>query len=121
MGFLKHIWHDFRTDPLSRWLSLATLAVNVGQWALFGSVVPRGDQFLPLHYTIYFGIDLTGHWTRAFWLPTLGTAIWIVHLLLSDLVREATWRRAWWVIGLVANTTLLLGAFSIAWIMRNRL
>lgn len=106
MRSLEHIWHDFWFDPVSRWLAVSAAVINFGHWALVLATVPRGDQFVPLHYTIYFGIDLSAHWTRGFVMPAVGTAILILHLLTSGIVRDMAWRRSWFLIALSLNAIL---------------
>ncbi|MDD4995649.1 MAG: hypothetical protein PHW53_04285 [Patescibacteria group bacterium] len=39
--------------------------------------------FLPLHYNIYFGIDLIGAWYKIFAIPGAGTVFFIVNCVLA--------------------------------------
>lgn len=121
MRFFRHIWHDFWSDLPSRWLGVTAWGCNAAHWILFAATVPRGDQFVPLHYTIYFGIDLTGHWTRAFAMPGIGTALILLHIFLSNVVPDVTWRRAWFTIAAVVNVILLLDGLAVMRVMQGNI
>ncbi|MBU2575549.1 hypothetical protein KKF64_00420 [Patescibacteria group bacterium] len=45
-------------------------------------------DFVPLHYTIYFGLDRFGPKFDLFLFPTLGTVILILNLIISRIVLE---------------------------------
>jgi len=74
-------------------LSLAAgLAANTALWAMLGLRIGTWPAEIPLHYTIYFGIDLLGPWYRIFFLPAFGLTVLLVNGLLALLLfgRERT-------------------------------
>lgn len=77
-------------------------------WAAAGLIVQSHDQIVPLHYTIYFGIDLTASADRLYLLPAFGSVIWLGHLFAAQAVKHDAWRQTWLVLSLLL--LLLLGA-----------
>lgn len=69
--------------------SIAALIVNLVIWALlifkFRAVALANPEelTLPLHYNIYWGIDLFGRWYQGFILPVIGLAVLIVNFVLA--------------------------------------
>ena len=66
------------------------LAINILIWALiyfkfYPAVysLPEEQSFIPLHYNIYLGIDLFGHWQRIFILPGIGLFIFALNTILA--------------------------------------
>lgn len=51
---------------------VAALFLNLVAWAMLviGGLPLRGQALVPLHYTIYFGVDLVGPWHEIF-IPAL--------------------------------------------------
>ncbi|MFH0988363.1 MAG: hypothetical protein V1763_03245 [Parcubacteria group bacterium] len=63
---------------------------NLGAWILILirlrpilSSLPPDQSFIPLHYNIYFGVDLFGQWQRIFIMPGIGLAILIINAILA--------------------------------------
>ncbi len=84
---------------MTRWVFIFGLVVTLGQWVTLVTAVPRGESFLPLHYTIYFGIDLTGSWAQLAWLPAASSISWLIHLIGASRQPDLIWRRAWALLG----------------------
>ena len=59
------------------------LLLNVGLWLFLIWQVEKFSPLIPLHYNIYFGIDLLGPWYQIFLLPILGLAIFLFNLFLG--------------------------------------
>ncbi len=100
-------------DRVVRWLSILSVAVLAAEWGLVTWAVPRGGQFLPIHYTVYFGIDLTGAWNRLLMIPIAATAIFLWHLIVSGWRNDQVWRRTWVLLGLILVMLLALGLGAI--------
>src|SRR5689334_9133805 len=90
-------------DRWSRWFTVSLLFGNLGGWAAVWFLAPRNLDVSPLHYTIYFGINLTGPWTSLFWLPAIGLGAIITHLTIAHLANHILWRRLWLVLAAVIN------------------
>lgn len=81
-------------------------------WATTGLLVQSHGDLAPLHYTIYFGIDLVGNANRLYFLPAAGTVMWLGHLVGSRAIEHDAWRRAWLILGLTFQ--VILGAILAA-------
>lgn len=105
-------WHILKhSDRLSGWLLVWGTLANVCLWALALLLVPRPEQLLPLHYTIYFGIDLTGPRLRILLMPLIGLGILVAHLALSRFYDHPVWQRLWLLLALLLQI-LLTGALG---------
>lgn len=81
------VQHFFRKKTL---LSLTALAgaFNAALWALLILRIVPAPEAVPIHYNIYFGIDLVGPWWYRFAFPALGTVTFLVNGTLSVLFCE---------------------------------
>ena len=62
------------------------LILNLIIWAiLYFNIEPTIDP-IPLHYNIYFGIDLIGQWYQIFYLPASGLIIYFINFVLSYII-----------------------------------
>ena len=105
-GIFYHIVGDVLRDRVSRALLFIASGLNVAAWiATF--LAQSGESFVPLHYTIYFGIDLTGPSKKLFLLPAAGTVMLVLHTLGAASYKDETWRRAF--LGLVVVIETILG------------
>ncbi len=64
-------------------LFVTSLLVNVGIWVVLGVYIKPSDYPIPLHYNIYFGIDLTGSARNALHLPIIGLLVILINLILA--------------------------------------
>lgn len=85
-------------DRGSAVLFAAALGLNIMQWVVV-AVWPKTDV-APLHYTIYFGIDLTGAGWQLYGLPFFGSVVLVLHVLVSRLQTMPGWTRLWAVVAL---------------------
>jgi hypothetical protein len=85
-------------------------------WAATGLLVQRHTQLAPLHYTIYFGIDLTAAPNRLYLLPGFGTFVWIFHIIAAGRINHPAWRQSWHILGLlfVIFVGMILAALTVA-------
>src|SRR3989338_6829827 len=80
-------WHAYTTElrdrfsefkkasVLYRWAVIISLIILLANFALLlWRLAPffEPGQSIPLHYNIYFGIDIFGQWERLFLLPAIG-------------------------------------------------
>ena len=69
------------------WAVLIGLIFNLILWAYTFLQYGLSTDLVPLHYNIYFGIDLIGYKSNLFFYPLLGLVIIIVNSILSWLLR----------------------------------
>ncbi|SRR6056297_378334 len=48
--------------------------------------LPPELSFIPLHYNVYLGVDMFGHWQKILILPAIGLLIFFVNTILSFLI-----------------------------------
>lgn len=106
-------------DSYARWLLIGAMVLNASLWAAVLRFVPRQGSFLPLHYTIYFGINLTGNWWQMLWLPAIGLAVLVAHLCIAAAMHHRTWQQLWALLALVLNALLLIDALASIIYMRS--
>lgn len=91
------------TDRWIRWLNIAALILNGSLWLVIWRWFPHTEGSGPLHYTIYFGINLTGPWTGLFALPGLGLLAIFSHLIIGRFIGQVTWARLWSLLSVIIN------------------
>ena len=106
-------------DRWSRWAVFLIGAGNILGWIAVWRFSLRGADVSPLHYTIYFGINLTGRWSTLFVLPAVGTVALIVHLVISRMVPHPMWRRLWLVLAAIITIMMLMDVAAIIFLLRN--
>lgn len=95
------------------WLTSA-LANGLAWWLLYSKFHAQ-TEFVPLHYNIYFGIDLYGPWWRVLILPLSGTLFLFLNLALSFILYQRARMISYLVMFtlLVTEVVLLWGAWLI--------
>lgn len=91
------------TDRRSAWLFAIAGLVNLAQWITIATW--PASSVAPLHYTIYFGIDLTGEAWQLYALPAVGVLILVFHYFISLTQASVLWSRVW---AITATTWLVL-------------
>jgi hypothetical protein len=71
-----------------RWLSIGVGVGVVLHWILVGWLINslHTTLIVPLHYTIYFGIDWLGHWRWLLLWPLIATGSGIVNGVLAKML-----------------------------------
>lgn len=64
-----------------------SLLLNTAAWGIILWKLPYTEGTVFLHYNTYFGIDLTGDWSRLLWIPGSGTALLLVNVLIALFAR----------------------------------
>ncbi|MBI3963441.1 MAG: hypothetical protein HY341_00410 [Candidatus Kerfeldbacteria bacterium] len=72
--------------PLARAFLLSALLFNVVTWIVTARSYSPTEDFVPLHYTIYFGIDLFGPWQYLYTYAAWGAVIVIVNTVIASLI-----------------------------------
>lgn len=75
----------FFQDKIIRVNLFFSLILNIALWGFLAWQVKDFPELIPLHYNIYFGIDLLGPWYQIFLLPTIGLVIFIINFFLGTI------------------------------------
>lgn len=62
------------------------ILVNISLWLILVWWTRSFPELIPLHYNIYFGIDLFGPWYQIFILPLLGLIFFLINFPISSFV-----------------------------------
>ncbi len=96
-------------------LSVLILFLNAAQWGVLYWQVPYTESVVFLHYTIYFGVDMTGAWWRLFVLPGAGLVLlmmnWVV--MLKNYYRRPLIAWVALITSLLLNILLAIGLYFI--------
>lgn len=57
------------------------LVLNIAAWLLVARV-ERVEEFVPWHYTVYFGIDRVGPWWKMVLYPAFGSVVMLFNFFL---------------------------------------
>lgn len=118
MRFFK--WRRFRQSALFAFFSYTALALSAvcvgGMWVWVTHIVRElGPVIVPLHRTVYYGIDYLGTPSLLFFLPAFGTLIFALHAGLGIFLfkKEKFFAYCLWSSTLILELFLGLGALSI--------
>lgn len=70
-------------DRLIKVNLFSSLMLNIIIWGILFLQVNNLSKEIPLHYNIYFGIDLFGPWYQLFVLPLLGVGFLLLNFFLG--------------------------------------
>ncbi|MDD2807075.1 MAG: hypothetical protein PHW95_00955 [Patescibacteria group bacterium] len=73
----------FLSDKIIRLSFLFAVLANIALWLLLVSRSTTFSDSIPLHYNIYFGIDLIGPWYQFFFMPSIGLGIIVSNFLIG--------------------------------------
>lgn len=102
-------------DRTSRWWLVAAVVANSVQWAI-AATWPVTD-LAPLHYTIYFGIDLTGPTWQVYSIPVFSLVIIILHGFISTFQASTLWSRLWTLVALVQVVLLTMSMMTLRFVV----
>lgn len=83
--------------------------LNTASWFLLLWRIKPSSEPIPLHYNVYFGLDLIGPWQQAFWVSALGT----IFLILNYFLAWQVYPQEKALTGLLAGLTTLLELFLL--------
>lgn len=78
----NEFWHD----RFSLITILTSLFLNIGIWLFMAFRLKPSEYPVPLHFNIYFGIDVIDKWSSAFIIPVIGLIVVVLNMLLSFLI-----------------------------------
>lgn len=121
---MKFQWmHNFRLalrhDRAWRWLGLTAIAGNLASWLIISRISGSPQTLTPLHYTIYFGPDLSFNPRYVLLLPGLGLAILLLNLGWSNSIDDQLWRRTWIIITVILSLLILAISAALVYIART--
>lgn len=85
ISFSREAWGH----PFFLWTVVVSLVLIGGMTALIlWKIMPIGLQrgIIPLHYNVYFGVDLLGRWFGVLYLPILGVILLIANMFFARLL-----------------------------------
>lgn len=116
LRWFRHDQRDWLHDRTWWWLVGVSAFINAGTWAVMLRVAHAEHTFAPLHYTIYFGTDLSSNPRGLMLMPALGTAIVLAHALTTMTNQHEVWRRSWAVMALTLNALLLASSAALYYV-----
>jgi len=63
-----------------------SILANFGLWLVLAWWIRSFPELMPLHYNIYFGIDLFGPWYEILISPLLGLIFFLINFFISSLI-----------------------------------
>ncbi len=85
----QHRIRAFLSNRTLLGVSLLALLLNGALWWHASTTIGPQPESVPVHYNIYFGIDLLGPWWYLLLLPAGGAFVLVVNLVLAVLVYRA--------------------------------
>ena len=83
-SFVERVRVLFRVGAV-RALVYASLVVLAGHIVVILLRIRPSETILPLHYNIFFGIDLVGYWWQFFLFPAASTALFLGACVVASL------------------------------------
>jgi hypothetical protein len=65
---------------------LTNVLLNITIWLFLVFRLEPSEYPVPLHFNIYFGIDVIDKWSQAFIIPGIGLMVILINLVLAYLV-----------------------------------
>lgn len=115
----KTLFRPFFQDRMIYINVFLAFAINILIWITLFWQVEDFTALIPLHYNIYFGIDLLGPWYQIFVLPGVGLGIILVNLILGIFYFNREKILSYFLIGVGTIVQFLLLAATIAIILLN--
>lgn len=116
--FFKNFFGQAFRDRFFQVIFSFTFGINLVIWILlyfkFFPLRSLGD-LVPLHYNVYFGIDLVGKWYKIFIIPLSGLIIFLINLILYCLLylKEKMVKYFLGITSLLSQIVLLIASFAI--------
>lgn len=83
---LKRTTSPFLKNKVVVWLFWFNLIVLVVDFFYIFLKLKGREDLIPLHYNIYFGVDLIGNKEQVFKLPLIGAIVFLVNYFLAGLI-----------------------------------
>lgn len=102
-------------DGLILWLGLLSLVTNVIIWIIIIQHFSFQEELVPLHYNVYFGVDVIGRKQWLFNLPLIGICIFVINFLLGWVIYKNEKVASYFLLGatLLVQIILAVAGFLI--------
>ena len=120
-----NLWHsNYRLNKVILVNFIVSLVLNLVSWIFLAiKIAPLRylsvSGTIPLHYNLYFGVDVFGQWYHVFALPLFGLCIIIFNNLLGYVMYEHEKLLSYFLVYIQTITHLILVAASIFIILLN--
>lgn len=106
---------SFWQDKLIKWPAIICFSLNLLIWIFIIWRFFSKEEVIPLHYNVYFGVDLVGKRLEIFKLPIIGFFILIINFILSLIIHKDEKLASYILlfVALFCQLILLLGSFLI--------
>ncbi|MEW6407449.1 MAG: hypothetical protein AB1465_02035 [Patescibacteria group bacterium] len=103
----------FRNKP-NLFLFFSAVLLNIAIWILLYLRIKPSQYPIPLHFNIYFGIDVIDNWYNIFVIPLLGFLFCLINFFLAGLIFESEKLFSYFLnaVSLFVQILLILGAVS---------
>lgn len=86
--FLRIKSHPYFQSRLNLFLFFSAILLNITIWILLYLIIKPSQYPIPLHFNIYFGIDVIDNWYNIFVIPLLGFLFCLINFFLAGLIFE---------------------------------
>lgn len=92
----------------------ASLVLNIGLWIFLYFQIKPSQHPIPLHFSIYFGIDVIDKWYKIYIIPGLGLVFILANFLLGAIIYRSEKILSYFLnfIAIFLQILLILGALS---------
>lgn len=80
------IQNEFWKDKFNVFILLTNFLFNIVIWLFLTFRLEPSEYPVPLHFNIYFGIDVIDKWSQAFMIPGIGLLVIVINLSLAYLI-----------------------------------
>lgn len=103
----------FQNKPIL-FLFLSAILLNIATWILLYLKIKPSQYPVPLHFNIYFGIDVIDKWQKVFVIPCLGLLFIFINYFIGGLVFKSEKTISYFLnaASLLLQILLILGAIS---------
>ena len=110
--------NSFYRDKIVRFNAVVCLLLNIIVWAGLLWQSRTFSESIPLHYNIYFGIDLYGPWYQILLIPEVGLAVILINFSVGGFLYAKEKLLSYFSVGLASfiQLILLLAAFAIVYV-----
>jgi len=91
-----------------------SLFLNIFIWFVMLWYIRDFPEIIPLHYNIYFGIDLLGPWYQIFFIPVSGLITILANYFLAIIYWQKNILLSYFLIGVTTLIQILLLASALA-------
>jgi len=84
----QNFFSSYNRDKFIRINLFFSLVINILIWLWLSLQIRALPELIPLHYNIYFGIDLLGYWYQVFLMPFFGILVILLNFFLGSIIYQ---------------------------------